>query len=438
MTRAGSSYGEFKRNPCAETCPGAARESVYCASNPSIFEPRRKSHLEELATSLSSEQILDLLPRFEKVAEEIKATLLTNLIMIGEVASPTFGEAQRVEFLCNRFTESHLTNCSADEMGNGFGILPGTVGEANLLVVAHTDTVFSDGVDHTILVTPDSTTGPGLGDNSLGVAVLATLPILLEKLEIRLRNDVILMGAARSLGRGDLEGIRFFLANNRRPIKAGICVEGVPLGRLSYKSIGMIRCELTCTVPDEYDWTRFGVTSAIINLNQVINRINEIPRPQSPRTSIIMGSIESGSSFGTLATNGTLRFEIRSESSEHVHDIWRQIESIASEVSSETGAEITLNVYARREPGGIKFAHPLVDSARGIMNALSITPRIVPSTSELSALIDHEIPGLTLGLARGQRHHQVDENLSIRTMFTGIAQLVGVLLSIDGGLCDES
>ena len=34
-------------------------------------------------------------------------------------------------------------------------------------------------------------------------------------------------------------------------------------------------------------------------------------------------------------------------------------------------------------------------------------------------------------------HHQVDEKLSIETMFTGMAQLVGVLLSIDGGLCDD-
>ena len=394
--------------------------------------------MEKTATSPTFQQILERLRQFEKASEGIKEIFLANLIMIGEVAAPTFGEAARIDFLRNRFTESHLHNCSTDEVGNGFGILPGTVGKESLLVVAHADTVFSSQVDHTVLVETDSTTGPGLGDNSLGVAVLATLPTILEKLQIRFRNDLVLMGAVRSLGTGDLEGIRFFLANNRRPIKAGVCVEGVPLGRLSYKSIGMVRCELTCNVPDEYDWTRFGASSAIINLNQVINKINEIPRPQHPRTSIILGSIESGASFGTLATSGTLRFEVRSESAEHVHSIWHQIETIASEVSSETGAEINLNVYARREPGGIHFSHPLVERTRSIMKALSIKPRLAPSPSELSALIARELPAITLGMAHGQRHHQMDEKLSIASTFTGMAQLIGVLLSIDGGYCDAS
>ena len=48
------------------------------------------------------------------------------------------------------------------------------------------------------------------------------------------------MGSARSLGRGDLEGLRFFLDNFKKPITAGVCIEGVKLGRLSYSSIGIV------------------------------------------------------------------------------------------------------------------------------------------------------------------------------------------------------
>ena len=69
--------------------------------------------MEDVTTSLSFEQILKHLPHFERASEDIKEILLTNVIMIGEVASPTFGEAQRINFLRNRFTESHLLNCSA-------------------------------------------------------------------------------------------------------------------------------------------------------------------------------------------------------------------------------------------------------------------------------------------------------------------------------------
>ncbi len=80
------------------------------------------------------------------------------------------------------------------------------------------------------------------------------------------------MGAAQSLGRGDLAGLRF-LANKAFPIKAGIGVEGVQIGRLDHTSIRMLRGEITCTVPEEYDWTLFGKTGAILVINEVINHI---------------------------------------------------------------------------------------------------------------------------------------------------------------------
>jgi len=381
--------------------------------------------------------ILESLPSFERAAEEIKEILLTNLIMIGEVAAQTFEEEERVRLVRNRFTECGLQNCSSDEKGNGLGILPGKAGEQYIVVVAHVDTVFGTEVDHTLDLRPDTVVGPGLGDNSLGVAVLATLPTLLDKLDIGLKSHLLLMAATRSLGRGDLEGLRFFLANNKLPISAGVCLEGARLGRLSHRSVGMIRGEVTCSVPEAYDWTQFGASSAILTLNRLISKIAEIPRPNRPRTSVVMGSIQGGSSFSTMATNASLRFEVLSDSLEQLNFVWAHVENIVAEVSAETGEEIVLNVFARRDPGEISFSHPLVTCTRSIHDALSIQSRIDPSTSELSAFIDRDIPAITLGLAEAKRLNKIDEELAISSMFTGLAQLVGVLLSVDGGFCDE-
>lgn len=385
----------------------------------------------------SFENLLESLGSLEQQARELKEILLANLVMIGEIPAPTFKEEERIEFLMNRFKEAELDQTSVDEVGNGIGKLEGEEENGNILIVAHADTVFSSKEDHTLTVQPDTVTGPGVADNSLGLSVLATLPFFLDKFDITLNKNLYLMGATRSLGRGNLEGLRFFLANADRPVEVGIGIEGVELGRLSHTSIGMQRGEITCKVPEEYDWSRFGDASAILTINEVINKINEIKLPQRPRTSIVMGSIDGGTSFNTTALQSTLGFEIRSESADMASEINRTIQEIVTEVSSRSGDTINLDIFAEREPGGIPFSHPLVRRTRQIMDELEIDSRPGPSTSELSAFIDHKIPAITLGLTHGDHIHESNESIEIEPVFKGIAQLIGTLLAIDGGYCEE-
>ncbi len=384
------------------------------------------------------EEILDLLPYLREASQAAREILLANLVMIAEIPAPTFHEERRVEFLQSRFTDSGLQNVSTDEMGNALGILRGTDENRNILAVAHIDTVFPASVDHTIALHPDFVVGPGVGDNALGLAVVATLPTLLDLLDLQLSSNVILMGSSRSLGRGDLEGLRFFLANAELPIAAGISIEGFSLGRLSHHSIGMLRGEIHCQVPEEYDWTRFGAVGAIVTMNEVINRLLEIPLPRRPRTAIVLGSIEGGQAqHNSIAVQSLLRFEIRTESHEVSREVQQRMEDICSEVSSQTGAEVTLDIFARRDPGGIPFSHPLAGCARRIMRALAIPPRQSPSTSELSAFIDRKVPAITIGITNGEHQNQPNELVLIEPIFTGLAQLLGILLATDRGLCDE-
>lgn len=374
----------------------------------------------------------------EQGIRDLRELILANLVMVGEIPAPTFKEERRIEFLLNRFKESEIETKSTDEVGNGVGILEGTDGNGNILLVAHADTVFSEKTDHTLEVQPDIITGAGVADNSLGLAVLATIPTILERLDIELQHNLILMGATRSLGRGNLEGLRFFLSNFKKQIMAGVGLEGVEVGRLSHTSIGMKRGVIDCSVPEEYDWSRFGDASAILTLNEVINRINEIKLPQRPRTSIVMGSIEGGTSFNTTALKARLSFEIRSESAEMVQEIDQTLDEIVTEVSARSGDTINLDIFAQREPGGITFTHPLVRHTRQIMDKLDIPPHPGPSTSELSAFIDKQIPAITLGLTKGDNIHEENESIQIEPMYKGIAQIIGTLLAIDGGYCEEA
>ncbi|MBT3271864.1 MAG: peptidase, partial [Spirochaetales bacterium] len=248
------------------------------------------------------EELLLELPQHERKLRDLSEIVLANLVMISEIPAPTFSEQKRVEFITARMTDYGLQNTSTDEVGNALGILPGKTGRKNILIAAHLDTNIESAVDHTIAIQTNRIYGPGVGDNGLGLAVMCSLPVILEHLDIELDSNLVLAGSARSLGRGNIEGLRFFLSNTDIPISAGLCIEGVKLGRISYSSIGMMRCEISYTVPEEYDWTQFGAVSSIVVINDVINRILEIPTPKRPRTSIMLGSVRGGTTYDKMAT----------------------------------------------------------------------------------------------------------------------------------------
>jgi acetylornithine deacetylase/succinyl-diaminopimelate desuccinylase-like protein len=381
------------------------------------------------------DDILKSLPEIENKAKQMKETLLANLAMVGEIPAPTFGEEDRIIFLLNRFKKSSIIQEPIDEAGNGIGIIEGTANKGNILVVAHADTVFDTNIDHTIQIKPNVASGPGVADNSLGFSVLAFLPILLKELDITFQHNLILVGSTRSLGRGNLDGFRYCLDNLGRPVKSGVVLEGVELGRVSHFSIGMRRGIINCQIPEEYDWSRFGEASAILSINDIINRINEIRIPQRPRTSIILGSVEGGRSFST-AQRATLRFEIRSESSEMAEELEQDINGIINETSTRTGDDIELNIFAERQPGGIDSTHPLVKCTSQVLEHLGIEPRPGPSTSELSAFSDLEIPAVTLGLSHGSHVRQREECVQIEPIYKGIAQMIATLQVIDIDYCE--
>jgi len=382
-------------------------------------------------------EILALLPDLPDKLMGIQETLIANLIMLGEIPAPTYEEDARVKLFLQRLVECELEKVSTDEAGNGVGIIRGTDPERNILLVAHADSVYTEKADHALSVYAEEIVGPGVSDNSLGMAVLASLPDLIERFGLEFKSNLVLLSSTKGLGRGNLDGLRFFMENNKIPFDAGICVEGAQLGRLSYSAEGMFRGHITCEIPEELDWKMAGQHSAIIAINDVVNRILEIPIPRRPRTSIVLGAIRGGKSYNVMATKSSLRFEVRSESSEMVQSIRDKIEEVIAHATATHKAEFEFNVVSSREPGGIDIGHPLVKNCRKIMETLGLQPTIRPSMSEVSELIGHGLPSVTLGLTEASNLHDLDETIKIKPIYTGLAQLLAVLMAIDGGFCNE-
>ncbi len=387
---------------------------------------------------LTPEQLLAALSGHAEQLKSIRELFLANVMLFGELPAPTFRETRRTQFLLDRFHESDLYDVAMDDSGNASAILPGNRRSNVILVTAHADTVFDEETNHAMVVGEDSITGPGIADNSLGLAAVASLPMLLDRLGISLADDLLLVGTTKSLGRGNLEGMKHLLATRRVPIRMGVCVEGAELGRLSYCGLGMLRGEIRLAIPPKYDWNRFGASGAIGHLARLVNRIMEIPIPREPKTRIAFGSLHCGTTYDTVPRRGALRFEIRSEDDAMLAELESKLEDIMDEFSLEKGATLSMEIIARGNNCGIPFSHPLVKAIRQIMDTLDITPDVTPSAGDLSALIDAGHPGVTLGLTQVENSREENESIAIEPIFRGLAQLVGLLLAIDSGHCDES
>ena len=58
--------------------------------------------------------------------------------------------------------------------------------------MAHADSVFNTETRHVINVGSDYITGPGIADNAIGMAAVVGLPKLLDRLGIKLKDDLLL------------------------------------------------------------------------------------------------------------------------------------------------------------------------------------------------------------------------------------------------------
>jgi len=266
---------------------------------------------------------------------------------------------------------------------------------------------------------------------------MIALPRLLKELGIQLRDDLILVANTRSLGRANLEGAKAFLETMSSPVRAGICVEGSTLGRLSYSGLGTLRGEITLQVPSDYDWKRFGASGAISHLTSLINQIREIAIPKEPKTQLVFGGLRCGSSFNTSPRQGTLRFEITSEGDDIIGHMEDQLNEICEQFSAETGTQVNMEVVAKRKNCSIPFTHPLVKTTRSIMQELGITPQVDPSTGDLNALILGGLPAVTLGLTTVKNLREINETVQLDPLYAGITQLVSLIQAIDQGICES-
>ena len=384
--------------------------------------------------------MLEKISHLNAYAETIRSMMdvvIANIVLIGQIPAPTFMEHERAAQFLNRLSECRVDECTTDGYNNPIGIIRGrSRDKPPIFIAAHLDTPFGADIDHNFTIGRNTIAGAGLLDNSLGAGVLASLPLILRRLQQRFESDIVLAGVIQSIGKGNLRGIRHLLKTWSTPIRGAVCIESGEFGRLNYYTDGMMRCEISCTIQRQGHHYERHAPNAILILNEVINQILKLQLPLKPLTQVNIGTISGGLKHGQVPDKALLGLEIRSDADRMVGSLYTQIRDIVRGISHDYHAALRTKTISNVRAARLNYNHPLVKKTASIIKALGMRPESGPSESELSIFLSRKIPAVTVGVTHGQGYQRPDAIVQIDPVFRGIAQIIGIMEAIDSGVCD--
>jgi len=356
--------------------------------------------------------------------------VLETAIAVQQVPAPTFDEAARGALVLSRFQSFGLSDTGSDELGNVYGRRPGRSRRPALLIAAHLDTVFPRDTDLRVRYEGDRVYGPGLGDNSTGVAGMLHLAQIMQHHNLPNEGDIWFVGNVGEEGLGDLRGIRATVTRLRDRLGTVIALEGCDFGTLHHQAIGVRRYRIEATAPGGHSWGNFGTPSAIHVLLRLGARIAELSVPRSPRTTFNVGMIEGGTSVNTIAERASMLLDMRSVSAATLAELVAQVDRLVATAAAEhPDVQVRVQTVGDRPSGMIARDHPLVQAAVAAYQSVGATVSYQQSSTDANIPLSLGIPAVCVGLTDGGNAHRHDEYIQPANLGRGLQALLLLALA---------
>lgn len=353
--------------------------------------------------------------------------IIQRAIEIQQIPAPTFDEQERAEFVHTAFIQEGLQHVELDLTGNVYGCIPGRSSNSSLVVSAHTDTVFPRDKDLTVTQDQDRIYGPGIGDNSLGVAGLFGLIWELRHQKMILPGDLWLVANTAEEGLGDLKGMKEVVNRFGDSPIGYIVLEGLAYGRLYHRGLGVKRYRISVETAGGHSWVDFGKPSAIHELNTIISQILAFRLPVRKRTSINVGMVSGGVSINTIAPSASLELDLRSEDDRTLATLSRKVEDLIR-FSERPDVHFNIEVIGDRPFGEIPKEHPLVQLGIQSLEAQGRSADLLIGSTDANVPLSKGFPAICIGLANGGGAHSDREYLEPELLPMGMSHLVSVVL----------
>jgi len=349
--------------------------------------------------------------------------LLNLTIQIQQIPAPTFSEAKRAQHVRDLFKKEGLQDILIDEVGNVFACLPGSGNGLPLIVSAHLDTIFPIDKDLTVTRRKKRIAGPGIGDNSLGVASLFGLLWLLRERNILLPGDLWLVANVCEEGLGNLRGMRAVVDRFGAEILIYLVIEGMSLGYIQHRALGVQRYRITARTKGGHSWSDYGCPSAVHELSRLVTKLTAIPLAANPRTTMNVGRIGGGTSINAIAAEAWLELDLRSEKTQSLTELIEDIEKLV-ETANKPEVRIEAQVVGQRPAGEMPMEHSLIRLAQDCLKAQGLEPRLTIGSTDANIPLSRNLPAVVLGVTNGSGAHTASEFIYTEPVGYGMLQLV--------------
>ena len=375
---------------------------------------------------------------------DIEGKTIKNHIELTEIEAPPFKEERRAKEFAERLKLAGIENVWIDSIGNVIGFLKGSVGNKNIAVDAHIDTVFPEGTDVKVRVKNDTLFAPGIGDDTRGLAMILTLAETIKKNNIEPINNIIFIGTVGEEGLGDLRGVRYLFKNKTPKIDSWIAIDGGSIGRVNNQALGSYRYEVVFDGPGGHSWGAFGLVNPHHALGSGIkNFINkaDVYTSSGPKTSYNVGVINGGTSVNSIPFKSSMLIDIRSiepNRLDHMEEIlYNSMQEALKEQNKmkRSGPDLTLtiNKIGNRPSGIVKESVPLIQKTIAATQYMGVEPRLTIGSTDSNIPISLGVPAVTIGRGGdGGGAHSLDEWWINKEGYKSIQLALLILLSESG------
>jgi acetylornithine deacetylase/succinyl-diaminopimelate desuccinylase-like protein len=363
-------------------------------------------------------------------------------IEIAEVPSPTFAEKERAASMEREFRRVGLKDVEIDPRGNVLGWRPGTSPRA-LVVAAHLDTVFPAGTNVKVKRAGARLNGPGLVDDSRGLAVLLALVEALDHAGITTAKSLLFVADVCEEGLGDLQGIKYLLSEGRfkNGVDAFISVDGYDSAIIVNSAMASKRYRTTVRGPGGHSWIDFGRPNPAHALGRIIARLADLEVPAKPKTAYNVGKMGGGTSINAIPFESWMEVDLRSENDAELNrlearllDLVRQGVEEENRLRAGSGmrVEAESKLLAVRHGGTTPADSPLVQAAVWAARTMGLRPDLQIGSTDSNVPINMRIPAVTIaGGGRAGNLHSLQEWFEPDGAWKGAQQALLTVLCYD-------
>ena len=352
--------------------------------------------------------------------------ILAEWIKLTEINAPSGKEQQRGEAVRKELASYKLDKISYDSKGNLIAVRKGTGGAKPVVIDAHLDTVFQEGLKIKAEIREGKVFAPGIGDDTRNVeAILASIRAL-DDAEIKTKADLIFVFTVEE--ETSFGGVKQFVADNKDRIGQYVALDGGYEG-LNYGGIGINWYKHHFVGPGGHTTSKSPPYSATIPLARAIARIYSIELPKDPAVYLNIGMLGGSEVVNAKAADAWFTLDLRSTDQKLIDEYEQKIGAILREEADRVGMQVKTElpedkVPAAQIPGSREsFTVRMAEAVHRAIGFENVQLGNSASNNANVALLAG-LPAISTGCAPCGGDHSLGEWCQVEPFYRGIKKLI--------------